>query len=136
MILRFVGGGHYAQVLRYLPRRTRTGEEAEDLAQAVFADAAERLREFEAGSTPVLAWLYTVAQRRLADRGRLTARRPETVAAPRATSRSSCAPDRRLERRCERARGVCAHAGGKRLFVELRAGLIGRHNRQGLAFVF
>lgn len=47
----------------------------------MFADAAERLREFEPGSTPVLAWLYTVAQRRLADRGRLAARRPETVAA-------------------------------------------------------
>ena len=72
---------HYVQILRYLRRRTASDEEAEDLAQAVFADAAERLRHFEPGSAPVLAWLYTVAQRRLADRGRLAARAPETIAA-------------------------------------------------------
>jgi RNA polymerase sigma-70 factor (ECF subfamily) len=71
---------HYAQVLRYLRRRTDSVEEAEDLAQAVFADAAARLHEFAPGETPVLAWLYTVAQRRLADRRRLAARRPEAVA--------------------------------------------------------
>ena len=72
---------HYGQILRYLRRRTDSAEEAEDLAQAVFADAAERLRDFEPGAAPVLAWLYTVAQRRLADRGRVAARRPQTLAA-------------------------------------------------------
>ena len=71
---------HYAQILRYLRRRTDSAEEAEDLAQAVFADAAARLRDLEPGAAPVLAWLYTVAQRRLADRRRLAARRPEAVA--------------------------------------------------------
>jgi RNA polymerase sigma-70 factor (ECF subfamily) len=71
---------HYAQIVRYLRRRTDSAEEAEDLAQAVFADAAERLRDFKAGPAPVLAWLYTVAQRRLADRGRAAARRPQTLA--------------------------------------------------------
>ena len=72
---------HYVQILRYLRRRTDSDEEAEDLAQAVFADAAERLGEFRPGPAPVLAWLYTVAQRRLADRSRRAARRVEPVAA-------------------------------------------------------
>jgi len=67
---------HYAQVFRYLRRRTGSVEEAEDLAQAVFADAAERLADFKPGSSPVLAWLYTVARRRLADQGRQAARSP------------------------------------------------------------
>ncbi|MBD0348999.1 MAG: sigma-70 family RNA polymerase sigma factor [Thermoleophilia bacterium] len=71
---------HYAQVFRYLRRRTESDEEAEDLAQAVFADAAEQLAHLRPGPPPVLAWLYTVAQRRLADRGRRAVRRPETIA--------------------------------------------------------
>ena len=72
---------HYAQVFRYVRRRADSHEEAEDLAQAVFADASERLRDFEPGAPPVLAWLYTVARRRLADRGRLARRAPQTIAA-------------------------------------------------------
>lgn len=40
----------------------------------VFVDAARRLEGFRPGATPVLAWLYTVAQRRLADRARALAR--------------------------------------------------------------
>jgi RNA polymerase sigma-70 factor, ECF subfamily len=71
---------HYGQVLRYLRRRTDSDEEAEDLAQTVFADAAERLSDFGPSSPPVLAWLYVVAQRRLVDRARLARRRPETIA--------------------------------------------------------
>jgi RNA polymerase sigma factor (sigma-70 family) len=71
---------HYAQIFRYVRRRTEGDEQAEDLAQAVFADAAERLRHVQP-SPPVLAWLYTVAQRRLADRGRRAARAPQTIAA-------------------------------------------------------
>jgi RNA polymerase sigma-70 factor (ECF subfamily) len=55
---------HYGQVYRYLRRRTGDRERAEDLAQQVFADAVVGLRETE--SSP-LAWLYTVAQRRVAD---------------------------------------------------------------------
>lgn len=70
---------HYEQVFRYLRRRTETEEQAEELTQAVFADAAERLHDFEPGQTPVLAWLYTVAQRRLADRARRAGRSPETL---------------------------------------------------------
>lgn len=61
---------HYAQLFRYIRRRTPDDFEAEDVTQAVFADAAQRLADFKPGASPVLAWLYTVAQRRLADRAR------------------------------------------------------------------
>jgi RNA polymerase sigma factor (sigma-70 family) len=46
----------------------------------VFADAAARLRRLEHEDPPVLAWLYTVARRRLIDRARAAARRPGTLA--------------------------------------------------------
>lgn len=55
---------HYGQVYRYLRRRTRDHERAEDLAQQVFAEAVVGLRE--SGSAE-LAWLYTVAKRRFSD---------------------------------------------------------------------
>lgn len=66
---------HYADVFRYLRRRVPTDHEAEELAQVVFAEAARRLDAFKDDRAPVLAWLYTVAQRRLADRARRLARR-------------------------------------------------------------
>lgn len=61
---------HYGQLFRYIRRRTPDAFEAEDVTQSVFADAAQRLGDFKPGASPVLAWLYTVAQRRLADRAR------------------------------------------------------------------
>lgn len=61
---------HYAQIYRYLRRRTGDHERAEELAQDVFADAASALGRFGRGPTPVLAWLYTVAGRRFADEAR------------------------------------------------------------------
>jgi RNA polymerase sigma-70 factor, ECF subfamily len=61
---------HYGQLFHYIRRRTSDDFEAEDVTQAVFADAAQRLGDFKPGASPVLAWLYTVAQRRLADRAR------------------------------------------------------------------
>jgi RNA polymerase sigma-70 factor, ECF subfamily len=70
---------HYGQVYRYLRRRTASDEQAEDLAQSVFVDAAAGLDRFREGSPPVLAWLYTVAQRRLADAHRRAARGPAEV---------------------------------------------------------
>jgi RNA polymerase sigma-70 factor (ECF subfamily) len=66
---------HYAHVFRFIRRRVRSDDEAEELAQLVFADAVRGLENFKPGATPVLALLYTVAQRRLADRARLLARR-------------------------------------------------------------
>jgi RNA polymerase sigma-70 factor (ECF subfamily) len=65
---------HYEQVYRFLRRRTESDEVAEDLAQAVFADAAARLHELEHEGPPILAWLYTVARRRLVDRARESGR--------------------------------------------------------------
>lgn len=65
---------HYAQVFRYLRRRLPSDHDAEELTQLVFADAARGLDSFKPGATPVLAWLYTVAGRRLADRARSIAR--------------------------------------------------------------
>ena len=71
---------HYAQIVRYLRRRTRSDEDAEDLAQAVFADAAARLEALSPAAPPPLAWLYTVARRRLADAARDARRAPVTIA--------------------------------------------------------
>jgi RNA polymerase sigma-70 factor, ECF subfamily len=71
---------HYAQVYRFIRRRTESHEVAEDLAQAVFVDAAARLRHLEHEGSPALAWLYTVARRRLVDRAREAARREGTLA--------------------------------------------------------
>lgn len=61
---------HYLHVYRFLLRRTGSPERAEELSQQVFADAAVALRRFRPGATPVLALLYTLAQRRFADAAR------------------------------------------------------------------
>lgn len=68
---------HYRDVYRYVRRRSLTDADAEDVTQEVFADAAAALERFRPGSPPMLAWLYTVAQRRLADSARRSARRRE-----------------------------------------------------------
>jgi RNA polymerase sigma-70 factor, ECF subfamily len=67
---------HYRQIYGFVRRRTASDAEAEDVAADVFADAAVALERFEPGATPVLAWLYTVARRRLADQARRRARTP------------------------------------------------------------
>lgn len=76
---------NYRRVFRFVRRRVPTSEDAEDLTQEVFANAAARLNEQDIGS-PYLAWLYTVARRRIADEARRTARSPtvslELVAEP------------------------------------------------------
>jgi RNA polymerase sigma-70 factor (ECF subfamily) len=72
---------HYDQVFRFVRKRTATVQDAEDIAQSVFAEAAARLETFKPGRTPVLAWLYTVAQRRLVDQARREMRRPEVIVA-------------------------------------------------------
>jgi RNA polymerase sigma-70 factor, ECF subfamily len=65
---------HYGQVYRYLRRRTHDAGRAEDLAQQVFADAAEALPDFGPDAPSPLAWLYTVAHRRFVDEARRRAR--------------------------------------------------------------
>ena len=67
---------NYRRVLRFVRRRVGSVADAEDLTQEVFANAAVRLEGRGTGS-PALAWLYTVAKRRIADEARR--RRPLTV---------------------------------------------------------
>jgi RNA polymerase sigma factor (sigma-70 family) len=61
---------HQGTIYRYLLRRTRSADDAEELTQQVFADAAPALTIFRPGTTPVLALLYTLARRRVADAAR------------------------------------------------------------------
>jgi RNA polymerase sigma factor (sigma-70 family) len=71
---------HYDLVFRYVRRRTRSQVEAEDITQEVFADAASALARGAALSeSQTLAWLYTVAKRRLVDEARRASRRPSPV---------------------------------------------------------
>jgi RNA polymerase sigma-70 factor, ECF subfamily len=64
---------HYAEIYRFVRRRTGDHHRAEELTQQVFADAAGALR---ADGRPPLAWLYAVARRRFADFARRSARDP------------------------------------------------------------
>jgi RNA polymerase sigma factor (sigma-70 family) len=74
---------HYDLVFRFVRRRTRSLSEAEDVTQEVFADAARALAPLAALSDrQTVSWLYTVAQRRLADEARRSSRRLELVDGP------------------------------------------------------
>ena len=61
---------HYGTVYRFVRRASRLAcEDAEDLTQEVFEAAVAALGEARlAADSQPLAWLYTVARRRLADR--------------------------------------------------------------------
>lgn len=60
---------HYRRVLRFVRRRVGSTEDAEDVTQDVFANAVAWLDQADAPS-PKLAWLYTVAKRRIVDEAR------------------------------------------------------------------
>lgn len=68
---------YYRDILRFVRRRVDSRTEAEDITQEVFATAAQTLARASPSSPPTLAWLYTVARRRLADEARR--RRLKTV---------------------------------------------------------
>ncbi len=70
---------HYAEIYRFVRRRTGDHHRAEELTQQVFAEAAAALR---ADGRPPLAWLYAVARRRFADFARRSARDPVGFDAP------------------------------------------------------
>jgi RNA polymerase sigma factor (sigma-70 family) len=76
---------HYGQIYRLLRRKTRSHEEAEDLAQRVFTDAAAALSKNNPPES-LLAWLYAVAERRFVDelrrRGKAAAYRVERSLEP------------------------------------------------------
>jgi RNA polymerase sigma-70 factor (ECF subfamily) len=61
---------HHAQIYRYLRRKTGDWDRAEDLAQEVFEHAAAALGNGEWQPASMLAWLYTIAQRRFVDEAR------------------------------------------------------------------
>lgn len=71
---------HYAQIYRYLRRKTRDHDEAEELTQEVFADAAVTLSQMSSPPTSMLALLYSIAGRRFADRARHEAYAGQSVA--------------------------------------------------------
>lgn len=74
---------HYAQIFRFLLRKTGDTDKAEELAQQVFTDAAAALSRSETAPTSLVAWLYTVAERRFVDeiRRRTRSRRAEELSA-------------------------------------------------------
>ena len=61
---------YYGQVFRYLRRRTHDSNDAEELTQEVFADAAVTLARMSSPPASLLALLYTIAGRRFADHAR------------------------------------------------------------------
>ncbi len=67
---------HYRDVYGFIRRRSSSPAEAEDITADVFVAAVAGLDRFEPGATPVLAWLYTVARRRLVDEARRRDRSP------------------------------------------------------------
>jgi RNA polymerase sigma-70 factor (ECF subfamily) len=81
---------HQASVYRYLLRRVNNHHEAEELTQRVFVDAAAALSDPNCRPDSMLAWLYTIAERRLVDELR---RRTGTSAHLRQLPRNSMAAD-------------------------------------------
>ena len=71
---------HYSEIYRFLRRRSESAVEAEELAQAVFAEAVSGLERLRSDGPPVLAWLYTVARRRAIDHARRNERTARTLA--------------------------------------------------------
>ena len=71
---------HHAQIYRYLRRKTGDHEQAEELTQEVFADAAITLSRMDCRPASVLALLYTIARRRFVDEARRPAHALEPVA--------------------------------------------------------
>jgi RNA polymerase sigma-70 factor (ECF subfamily) len=61
---------HYREILGYVRGRVGSDEEAAEVTQEVFAAAAEELARSADSAPPTLAWLYTVARRRLVDERR------------------------------------------------------------------
>jgi RNA polymerase sigma-70 factor, ECF subfamily len=67
----------YPEILRFVRRRVGSTTEAEDVTQEAFASAAEALARSSEAAPPTVAWLYTVARRRLIDEARR--RRADTI---------------------------------------------------------
>ncbi len=61
---------YFDQIYRYCRQRVATDADAEDVCAQVFAEAIKSLPKLKWKGSPVLAFLYTVAGRRLIDRAR------------------------------------------------------------------
>jgi RNA polymerase sigma-70 factor (ECF subfamily) len=61
---------HHRAIHRFILGRVRDRDRADDVAQQVFVDALTTLESAQPPEGSALAWLYTVASRRLADEGR------------------------------------------------------------------
>jgi RNA polymerase sigma-70 factor, ECF subfamily len=70
---------HRTEIYRYLRRRTKSSDQAEELTQQVFADAALTLARMDASPGSLLGLLYTIARRRFADEARRNGHRGERV---------------------------------------------------------
>src|SRR5688500_14174441 len=67
---------HVRTLLAFFARRTGDPEVAADLTAETFASAIVARRRYVASGSPAVAWLFTIARRRLADyhrRGRVEA---------------------------------------------------------------
>jgi RNA polymerase sigma-70 factor (ECF subfamily) len=58
---------HFASVLAFFRRRTRSAEEAFDLAAETFAAALAAVPRFEPGPEPAVAWLFAIARHKLSE---------------------------------------------------------------------
>jgi RNA polymerase sigma factor (sigma-70 family) len=81
----------YAQIYRFVRRRSPTDQQAEDVTQNVFVDAAAAGPKLQGESPLVLGWLHRVARRRLADEARRRARTVPVV--PLDEARQLAAPE-------------------------------------------
>jgi RNA polymerase sigma-70 factor, ECF subfamily len=70
---------HRTEIFRYLRRRTGNGDQAEELTQQVFADAAITLSRMDASPRSLVGLLYTIARRRFADEVRRNGHQGERV---------------------------------------------------------
>ena len=70
---------HRTEIYRYLRRRTGNGDQAEELTQQVFADAALTLSRMQTSPGSLLGLLYTIARRRFADEARRNGQRDAQI---------------------------------------------------------
>jgi hypothetical protein len=97
----------YDTVFRFVRRRTATDADAAEITQSVFAQAAAQLDSATQDSPAPLAWLYTVAQRRLADEARRRHRRGVPVPLREDTPGRNRPRVARSRPRCERHSPAC-----------------------------
>src|SRR5262245_40756072 len=73
---------NFYRVYAYVARRLGDRSQAEDLTSEVFREALAGIRKFEWRGVPFLAWLYTLASRRIADHWEKSRRQSGHPASP------------------------------------------------------